>query len=340
MGFLLTYKDAGVDIEGAEQFVQWIKAITRGIQKPWVLKGIGGFSAAIRIPEGYRRPLLVASADGVGTKLKVAQALGRFDTVGIDLVAMCVNDLLPSGARPLFFLDYLASGKLDPQRDKALMEGIVRGCREADCPLVGGETAEMPGLYREGDFDLVGFAVGILEEDRFIDGSGIKEGDVLIGLGSSGVHSNGYSLIRRLMEKHGLRLEAHIAALGTTLGEELLRPTRIYVKAVLGILEHCPVKGMAHVTGGGLPGNVPRILPEGLSASIKVRWEIPPIFEFIQSLGVPEDEMWRVFNMGIGFVLICDPQWADSVMERAKSLGERAFLVGEVVRGGGVRIER
>ncbi len=337
---LLTYKDAGVDIERAERFVESIKAMARRVHRPWVLQGIGGFSAAIKIPEGYRRPLLVASTDGVGTKLKVAQALGRFDTVGIDLVAMCVNDLLPSGARPLFFLDYIASGKLEPQRDKALIEGIIRGCEEADCPLVGGETAEMPGLYPEGEFDLVGFAVGILEENGLIDGSGIKEGDVLIGLASSGVHSNGFSLIRKLIERHGLRLEAHVAALDRTLGEELLRPTRIYVKAVLGILERFPVKGMAHITGGGLPGNLPRILPEGLSASIKVRWEIPPIFDFIRSLGVPEEEMWRVFNMGIGFVLICDPQKADSIMEAARSLGEEPHLIGEIVQGRGVRIER
>lgn len=337
---MITYKDAGVDIERADLLVESIKEMARKTYGPWVKKGIGGFSAAVRIPEGYKRPLLVATTDGVGTKLKIAQAMSRYDTLGIDLVAMCVNDLLPLGARPLFFLDYLASGRLEPEREKQLIEGIVKGCQEAGCSLVGGETAEMPGLYQEGDFDMVGFAVGVVEEEGLIDGSHISKGDVVIGLASSGVHSNGFSLIRKLIELHGLRLEGFIEQLGTTLGEELLKPTRIYVRSVLALLEEFPIKGMAHITGGGLIGNLPRILPKGLAVEIRPNWEVPLIFQLIQSLGVEEAEMWRVFNMGVGFTAILSPQDVEGFLKRAAELGEEAFVVGEVIEGEGVRIRR
>lgn len=333
-----TYKEAGVDIDRASRFVEEIKDLARRTLKPWVLGGIGGFSAAVRIPEGYREPVLLATCDGVGTKLKVAQALRKYDTVGIDLVAMCVNDLLPMGGRPLFFLDYLAAGSLDPERDTKLLEGVVKGCEEADCPLVGGETAEMPGLYREGDFDLVGFAVGVVEASRLVDGRAIREGDVVVGLASSGLHSNGFSLVRRVLEAKGIPLDAPIEGVGP-LGEELLRPTRIYVRTVQGLLGRHRLKGMAHITGGGLPENLPRVLPKGLGVRIEVTWEIPPIFRFIQSLGVPWGEMWRVFNMGVGFALIVDPEEAEGVVEDALALGERAFVIGRVVRGEGVSID-
>lgn len=334
-----TYKDAGVDIDLASRFVEAVKALAQRVQRPWVLGGIGGFSAAVRIPEGYREPVLLSTCDGVGTKLKVAQALRRYDTVGIDLVAMCVNDLLPLGGKPLFFLDYLATGRLDPERDVKLLEGVVRGCEEASCPLVGGETAEMPGLYQEGDFDLVGFAVGVVEASKLVDGRDIKEGDIVIGLGSSGLHSNGFSLVRKVLEEKGMAYDAYVESLGTVLGEELLRPTRIYVKVVLELLGRCPIKGMAHITGGGLPGNLPRVLPKGLGIRIVPKWEIPPIFGFIESLGVPREEMWRVFNMGVGFALIVAPDEVDHLLRDAQALGEKAFVIGEVVRGEGVAID-
>lgn len=332
-----TYKEAGVDIEKASKFVEAIKGLAQRTLKPWVIGGIGGFSAAVRIPEGYEAPLLLATCDGVGTKLKVAQALRRYNTVGIDLVAMCVNDLLPMGGRPLFFLDYLAAGSLDPERDTELLAGVVKGCEEADCSLVGGETAEMPGLYREGDFDLVGFAVGVVEASRLVDGRTIEEGDVVVGLASSGLHSNGFSLVRRVLEAKGIPLDAHVEGVGA-LGEELLRPTRIYARTVQGLLARHHLKGMAHITGGGLPENLPRVLPKGLGIRIRVTWEIPPIFRFIQSLGVPWEEMWRVFNMGIGFALIVDRDEVEAVVEDAVALGEEAFVIGRVVRGEGVII--
>ena len=336
----ITYREAGVDVEKAEEFVRALKGIVSRTHRPWVLQGVGGFGALLRIPESYRRPLLVASTDGVGTKLLVARAVGRFDTVGVDLVAMCVNDLLTLGARPLFFLDYFAVGRLEPERDLELIEGIVKGCQEADCPLVGGETAEMPGLYREADFDLAGFAVGVVEEDRVVDGKGVVEGDILVGLASSGLHSNGFSLVRKvLLEEMGLDLQGWIDELGATLGEELLKPTRIYVRTVLKLLEEFPIKAMAHITGGGLPGNVPRVLPQGLGATIRCGWPVPPIFSLIERGGVPEEEMWRTFNMGIGFVLICSEEVAGRLMERAEQLGERAFVVGEVREGEGVSLE-
>lgn len=336
---MVTYREAGVDIQKAELFVESIREMAKKTYGPWVLKGIGGFSAAVRVPEGYRRPLLVASTDGVGTKLKIAQAMSKYDTVGIDLVAMCVNDLLPLGARPLFLLDYLASGRLEPERDRQLIQGIVQGCQEAGCALVGGETAEMPGLYQEGDFDLVGFVVGVVEEERLIDGSQIKGGDVVIGLASTGVHSNGFSLIRKLIDLHGLKLDQFVEDLGTTLGEELLRPTRIYVRSILSLLEEFPIKGMAHITGGGLIGNLPRVMPKGLGVVIRPKWEVPPIFKLIQSLGVKEDEMWRVFNMGVGFTVVLSPQHVESFLKRAHELGEKAFIIGEVVEGEGVRVK-
>jgi len=337
----LTYKEAGVDLEAADRFVELLKGLSSRTHKPWVLHGVGGFSSLVSIPPGFRRPLLAAATDGVGTKLKVAFAMDRYDTVGVDLVAMCLNDLLTIGARPLFFLDYFATGKLAPERDRALMEGIVRGCQEADCPLVGGETAEMPGFYLEGEFDLAGFAVGVVEEERVVDGRGIRPGDRIVGLASRGLHSNGFSLVRRaLLEGMGLELEQWIEELGRPLGEELLEPTKIYVRTVLGLLEEFPVKGMAHITGGGLPGNISRVLPEGCKAVIdRGSWTPQPIFGLIQRAGVPEEEMWRTFNMGVGFVMICDGDVAQGLVEEASRRGEEAFLMGEVREGKGVVLE-
>jgi phosphoribosylformylglycinamidine cyclo-ligase len=236
-------------------------------------------------------------------------------------------------------LDYLGTGKLDLQRDLKLIEGIIRGCEEAQCVLVGGETAELPGLYQEEDFELVGFAVGVVERQKLIDGSTIREGDLLLGLSSSGLHSNGYSLVRKLIELHKLSLDSYFEEFGSSLGEELLKPTRIYVKTILKLLEHYPIKGMAHITGGGLPGNIPRILPPGLGVKIHRSWPIPPIFQFLQKLGVKPEEMWRVFNMGIGFVLVVDKEVVSSVMEECDRLGEKAFLIGEIIKGEGVIIE-
>jgi len=337
----MTYKEAGVDLEAADRFVQLLKGLSLRTHRPWVLHGIGGFSSLVRIPPGYMRPLLAAATDGVGTKLKVAIAMGRYDTVGVDLVAMCLNDLVTIGAKPLFFLDYFATGKLAPERDRELMEGIVKGCQEADCPLVGGETAEMPGFYSEGEFDLAGFAVGVVEEEKVVDGKGIRPGDKIVGLASRGLHSNGFSLVRRaLLEGMGLELEQWIEELGRPLGEELLEPTKIYVRTVLGLLEEFPVKGMAHITGGGLPGNISRVLPEGCKAVIDRRsWSPQPIFGLIQRAGVPEEEMWRTFNMGVGFVMICDGDVAQRLVEEASRRGERAFLMGEIREGKGVVLE-
>lgn len=337
----VTYKEAGVDLEAADRFVQLLKGLSLRTHRPWVLHGIGGFSSLVRIPPGYMRPLLAAATDGVGTKLKVAIAMGRYDTVGVDLVAMCLNDLVTIGAKPLFFLDYFATGKLAPERDRELMEGIAKGCQEADCPLVGGETAEMPGFYSEGEFDLAGFAVGVVEEEKVVDGKGIRPGDKIVGLASRGLHSNGFSLVRRaLLEGMGLELEQWIEELGRPLGEELLEPTKIYVRTVLGLLEEFPVKGMAHITGGGLPGNISRVLPEGCKAVIeRGSWSPQPIFGLIQRAGVPEEEMWRTFNMGVGFVMICDGDVAQRLVEEASRRGERAFLMGEIREGKGVVLE-
>jgi phosphoribosylformylglycinamidine cyclo-ligase len=320
----LSYRDAGVDIDAGDALVEAIKPFARRTLRPEVLAGIGGFGALCEIPKKYRQPVLVSSTDGVGTKLKLAFALGRHDTVGIDLVAMSVNDVLVQGAEPLFFLDYFACGKLDPQVGKKVIQGIAAGCEQAGCALIGGETAEMPGMYPEGEYDLAGFCVGVVEKDRMVDGRSIAPGDALLGLASSGPHSNGYSLIRKILERGKPPFDP-------------LEPTRIYVKPVLKLLEGVPVKGLAHITGGGLVGNVPRILPAGTRAVIrKSAWPRPEAFRWLQQAGgVAEDEMWRVFNCGIGMgVVVARDKAAEarSILERE---GERVYEIGAIEKSSG-----
>ncbi|MDA8144545.1 MAG: phosphoribosylformylglycinamidine cyclo-ligase [Thermaerobacter sp.] len=331
-----TYRRAGVDLDAAQRSVERIgrEAATAG--RPEVLAGVGGFGGLIRLPEGYRRPVLVAGCDGVGTKLAVAFAAGRHDTVGVDLVAMSVNDVLALGAEPLFFLDYLAVGRLDPEQAAAVVRGIARGCREAGCALLGGETAELPGFYPPGHYDLAGFAVGVVEADAVVDGTRAVPGDALIGLASAGLHSNGYSLARRLLlEERGHALDQRLPGLDRTLGEELLEPTRIYVKSVLALLKEAQVHALAHVTGGGIPGNLPRVLPEGVRARVRWgSWPQPAIFRLIQEAGeVEEAEMWRTFNRGLGFLAAVPPEQAPTALELLRAAGERAWVVGELVAG-------
>jgi phosphoribosylformylglycinamidine cyclo-ligase len=337
----LLYKDAGVDIEQGDRFVEMIKPLAQRTSTAGVRGGIGGF-AALFAPDVsvYQRPILVAATDGVGTKLRVASLVGRYDTIGIDLVAMCVNDVAVTGAAPLFFLDYLATARLDLKQGNEIMEGIAQGCIEAGCALVGGETAEMPGFYHEGDFELAGFTVGLVEEAKIVDGSAILPGDVIIGLASQGLHSNGYSLARRvLLDELQLRIDDPAAGLTTSLGEELLRPTRIYVKTILSLLQQFPIKGMAHITGGGMPGNILRILPPGAKALIeKGRWQIPPVFTLIEQGGVPEEEMWRTFNNGVGMALVVAASEAEEISQKAQQCGEEAFIIGKIVAGEGVEI--
>lgn len=334
----LTYKDAGVDIEAGERVVELIKKSVRSTFRPGVLTDIGGFGGLFAIDKDrYREPVLTASTDGVGTKLKVAQALDVHDTVGIDLVAMCVNDILVQGAEPLFFLDYFATGHLEPEKAASVIEGIAEGCRQAGCALLGGETAEMPGFYPPGEYDLAGFTVGIVEKDEVITGNKISEGDKILGLASSGLHSNGYSLVRKLIDAKNLSLDKSYRGGDLTLGEELLRPTRIYVKSILELIRSYPVKGLAHITGGGLTHNIPRILPDTVDAEIKIgSWDIPPIFEFIQFEGnVPEGEMLQTFNMGIGLVVVIDASIAQEAADLLIQEGEGVYFIGEVVAGKG-----
>jgi phosphoribosylformylglycinamidine cyclo-ligase len=326
------YQEAGVDIGLGNAFVERIKPLIRQTHTPGVVSDIGGFSGLFRLDaSACRQPILVSSTDGVGTKLKIAQILGCHNTVGIDLVAMCVNDILVQGAAPLFFLDYLATGKLDLDTMTAIVEGIVEGCRQADCALIGGETAEMPGMYGPGEYDLAGFAVGLVDEERIIDGRGIQPGDQLVGLASNGVHSNGFSLVRKIFDRPR-EYEAFAPELGRTLGEELLQPTRIYGRAVRGVLKQYPLKGLAHITGGGLLENIPRMLPAGCRAVIRLgSWEVPPIFSLLQRRGsVSREEMWRVFNNGVGLVLAVAAEHLPPVLDAAAALGEKPFHLGEI----------
>ena len=326
----LSYKDAGVDIDAGNALVANIKGIARRTRRPEVMGGIGGFGALCRIPEGYRKPVLVSGTDGVGTKLRLAMQLGIHDTIGIDLVAMCVNDLVVAGAEPLFFLDYYATGKLDVSTATQVVSGIGAGCEQAGCALVGGETAEMPGMYEGEDYDLAGFCVGVVEEDRIIDGSRVQPGDALIGLASSGAHSNGYSLIRKILEVSGADTSA--AFDGRTLGEALLAPTRIYVKPLLALMKHCDVRALAHITGGGLLENIPRVLPEGCRATLDTTsWEEPELFRWLARAGnVERQEMYRTFNCGIGMV-VCVPQAdCDRAIAFLQEQGETAWRLGKV----------
>ncbi|NWF92400.1 MAG: phosphoribosylformylglycinamidine cyclo-ligase [Syntrophaceae bacterium] len=331
-----SYKDAGVDIEKGDAFVQAIKPMVESTFRPEVLTKIGGFAGCVSLNlERYKKPVLVSSTDGVGTKLKIAFMMDRHDTVGIDLVAMCVNDIVVTGARPLFLLDYLATSRLDPEKATKVVNGIVKGCIEAECSLIGGETAEMPGFYQEGEYDLAGFAVGIVEDAQMIDGSGVTVGDRLIGIASSGLHSNGYSLVRKiLIEENRMSLGKRVEEIGEVLGEELLRPTKIYVKPILNLVRDFNIVGMAHITGGGISGNLPRVISKGCKAIIrKGSWEIPPIFSFLKEKGnIPDDEMLRTFNNGIGMILIVRAKESEEIVERLNSMGERAFLIGEIIK--------
>jgi phosphoribosylformylglycinamidine cyclo-ligase len=329
----LTYRGAGVDIEAGDRLVDRIRSLAARTAIPEIVAGIGGFAGCCTLPSGLKNPVLVSGTDGVGTKLKVAFQADRHDTVGIDLVAMCINDIITVGARPLFFLDYFATGRLDLDRAERVIKGIAEGCAQAECALLGGETAEMPGMYAEGEYDLAGFAVGVVDRDRMMDGSTIQEGDAVLGAASSGLHSNGYSLVRKVfLEKAGWKLDGGAEQLGEPLGEMLLRPTRIYVKAVRAALATGAVRGMCHVTGGGLPGNIPRVLPRGLGVELDAgAWHRPRIFEVAARIGeIAENEMYRTFNMGIGFVFVVAPDSSVSVLRALEQSGETAWQIGKV----------
>jgi phosphoribosylformylglycinamidine cyclo-ligase len=337
----VTYREAGVDIDAGEELVARIKPGVKRSMRREVLAGIGGFGALVEVPlDRYRKPVLVSGTDGVGTKLRVAIDTGRHDTVGIDLVAMCVNDVLVQGAEPLFFLDYYATGKLSVDIAARVVAGIVEGCVQAGCALVGGETAEMPGMYHGEDYDLAGFCVGIVEKESIIDGSKTTAGDVVLGLPSSGPHSNGYSLIRKILSVAGADLSLQLD--GIALIDRLMAPTRIYVKPLLALIGAVPVHGLSHITGGGLLDNIPRVIPEGLEVILQRKaWRREPIFEWLQSAGrVPDEEMYRVFNCGIGMTVHVAPHDADRAIELLRSAGQEALVIGEVKRGSrGVVIE-
>ncbi len=337
-----TYRDAGVDIDAGDALVERIKPAVKRSMRPEVLGGLGGFGALVEVPlERYRRPVMVSGTDGVGTKLRLAIETGRHDTIGIDLVAMCANDVVVQGAEPLFFLDYYATGRLQVDVAERVIKGIVEGCLQAGCALVGGETAEMPGMYEGDDYDLAGFCVGLVEKDRIIDGSRTGAGDVILGLASSGPHSNGYSLIRRLLATSGATPDTRLE--GTPLYDLLLTPTRIYVKSVLAVLAELPVHGIAHITGGGPSGNIPRTLPDGLEAVIEERaWPRPPVFDWLEHAGrIERDEMHRTFNCGLGMTLTVAAGDADRAIAILRRCGEQASVVGEVRAGThGIVIER
>ena len=326
----LSYRDAGVDIDAGDALVDAIKPFAKRTMREGVLGGIGGFGALFEIGRKYRDPVLVSGTDGVGTKLRLAFELNRHDTVGIDLVAMSVNDILVQGAEPLFFLDYFACGKLDVATASRVVKGIAAGCEQAGCALIGGETAEMPGMYPEGEYDLAGFAVGAVEKSEIIDGRKIVPGDVVLGLASSGIHSNGYSLVRRIIEMVKPDLNADFD--GRTLADALMAPTRIYVKPLLSLMASVEVKGMAHITGGGLVENIPRILQEHLTAVLKKEaWTMPPLFSWLQKHGnVASEEMHRVFNCGIGMAVIVSRKQAEQAMAHLRAAGETVYRIGEI----------
>ena len=335
----MDYKDAGVDVEAGRSFITQIRDCVESTKRPGVLGGLGGFGGCFEMPSGYDKPVLVSGTDGVGTKLKIAQELDRHDTVGIDLVAMCVNDILTSGAEPLFFLDYLATGKLNSQQLAGVVEGIAEGCRQSGCALLGGETAEMPGFYQLGEYDLAGFCVGVVEKSQLMDGSKVEVGDVAIGLKSAGVHSNGFSLVRKIMEtgNHSWSDTPDILG-GNSLGAELITPTQIYVKPILEFLaSNIEVHSMAHITGGGLPENLPRCLKENQSIEVKLNsWTIPPIFQWLAEAGKVEPEaMFNTFNMGIGFVIIIPPTQTDATLAWFKDKNIIASQIGRVTSGDG-----
>lgn len=326
----ITYRDAGVDIEAGDALVDQIKPFAKRTMRPEVMSSIGGFGSMFAMPAKFKEPVLVSGTDGVGTKLKLAFQLNKHDTVGIDLVAMSVNDILVQGAEPLFFLDYFACGKLDVGTAADVIKGIAAGCEESGCALVGGETAEMPGMYPAGEYDLAGFVVGCVDKANIIDGSTITDGDVVLGLASSGAHSNGYSLIRKLIEKSGIDMDSDFH--GQPFKDVIMKPTKLYVKSVLALLETVPVKGMAHITGGGITENVPRVLPSGLTAEIESSsWEMPPLFKWLQQQGnIAPNEMYKTFNCGIGMVMIIAQANAEQAQTILRKYGETVYQIGKI----------
>jgi phosphoribosylformylglycinamidine cyclo-ligase len=329
----MTYRDAGVDIDAGDELVERIKPLVARVRRPEVLAGVGGFGALVELPAGYRRPVLVAGTDGVGTKLRLAIDAARHDTIGIDLVAMCANDIAVQGAEPLFFLDYYATGKLRVDVAEAVVRGIVEGCAQAGAALVGGETAEMPGIYYGEDYDLAGFCVGVVEKDEIIDGSKVRAGDAVIGLASSGPHSNGYSLIRKLIALSGVGSDTPLD--GKPLLDRLLAPTRIYVKSLLALARQLEVHGLAHITGGGLTDNIPRVLPDGLEAVLeRRRWHRDPVFDWVQQVGrIDVTEMYRTFNCGIGMIAVVPQEQAVQAVALLAASGESAQIIGEIRSG-------
>ncbi|MCE5280826.1 MAG: phosphoribosylformylglycinamidine cyclo-ligase [Deltaproteobacteria bacterium] len=329
-----TYKDAGVDIDRANSFVEKIKPLVKQTSRREVMSGIGGFGGLFHLDiSKNKHPVLVSSTDGVGTKLKIAQMLNKHDTVGIDLVAMSVNDVVVQGAEPLFFLDYIAAGKIHVDTTVQIVKGVVRGCQEAGCALIGGETAEMPGFYKDDEYDLAGFCVGVVEAEKLIDGSEIRVGDRIVGIASSGLHSNGFSLARKVLFDGGaFQPDEQVEGLDQTIGMELLKPTRIYVKSVLNLIKNFNIRGIVHITGGGFLDNIPRIVPGPCSAIIqKDNWPIPPVFDLIRKAGkIDDQEMFRVFNMGIGMIIVVAEKEQTEIMERLEMLGEKAYSIGVI----------
>jgi phosphoribosylformylglycinamidine cyclo-ligase len=334
------YKQAGVDIEAGYEAVNRMKKHVQKTMRQEVLGGLGGFGGMFDLSKfNYKEPVLVSGTDGVGTKLKLAFQMDRHDTIGIDAVAMCVNDIVVQGAEPLFFLDYLAVGKAVPERIEHIVKGVSEGCIQAGCSLIGGETAEMPGMYPEDEYDIAGFAVGIADKSKLVTGQNIQAGDILLGISSNGIHSNGYSLVRKvLLEKGGLTLDQHIDQLGHTLGEELLRPTKIYVKPILNVLKNFEINGMAHITGGGFIENIPRMLPEGIGAEIDYgSWPIQPIFDLLEEIGeLKREEMFNIFNMGIGMVLAIKEENLHDIINLLEESDEKVFIIGRTITGEGV----
>ena len=326
----ISYRDAGVDIEAGDALVEQIKPFAKRTMRPEVLGGIGGFGSLFAVPQKFKEPILVSGTDGVGTKLKLAFELNKHDTVGIDLVAMSVNDILVQGAEPLFFLDYFACGKLEVGVAAQVIKGIAQGCEQSGCALVGGETAEMPGMYPPGEYDLAGFAVGCADKSKLIDGTTIASGDVVLGLASSGAHSNGYSLIRKLIEKSGIDFEADFH--GRKFKDVVMEPTRIYVKSLLKLIEALPVKGMAHITGGGITENIPRVLPSGLTAEIKASsWQLPPLFQWLQAQGnIVPSEMYKTFNCGIGMAVVVAKEHVAQARQLLEASGETVYEIGHI----------
>lgn len=332
----MDYRTAGVDVVAGRAFVERIRSSVESTRRPEVLGELGGFGGLCRLPQGLRRPLLVAGTDGVGTKLELAQAHGRHHDVGIDLVAMCVNDVITSGAEPLFFLDYIATGKLSPEAMAAVVEGIADGCRQSGCALLGGETAEMPGFYAPGRYDLAGFCVAVVEEEERIDGHKVRAGDRIVAVASSGVHSNGFSLVRRILELRGVGAETPLQPGGPAVIDALLTPTRLYGALVKALLQaSVPLHGMAHITGGGLPENLPRCLPAGVHARVDPRsWQRPELFNWLQQQGeVPEADLWNTFNLGVGYCLVVPAEAVDQTLAVCSAAGHQAWLLGDVIEG-------